>query len=75
MFEVRETRLTVVTEGGSIIEETATTVEIDDEGAGEFVAVSQCLPGAAGKTLIDPKEWPALRGAIDRMIKACRDDD
>jgi len=28
-----------------------------------------------GKICIDPDEWPALRAAINRAVRACREDD
>lgn len=53
----------------------ATTVAICDEAAGEFVEVTQHGRVDIGKIQINPEEWPSLREAIDRMIKACRKDD
>lgn len=64
----RATRLHVMPEGEPLFSELAYTVEIDDEAAGEFVVVCDF----EGKIRIDAKEWPALREAIDRMVKECR---
>lgn len=52
--------------------EMTTTVEIDDEVGGEFVVVSQEGRDDIGKIAINPEEWPALRAAINRMVKACQ---
>lgn len=44
--------------------ESETEVEIVDEGAGEFLLVSQPMDDGAG-IRIDGDEWPAIRDAID----------
>lgn len=48
-------------------------VEIDDDGGGEFVTVTD-MSDRGGKIHIDRNEWPALRDAIDQMIAGCRVD-
>lgn len=58
-------------DGDSTLSEQGTHIEIDDEGAGGFVRVSQPYsPGdkTDGEIAIDPGEWPALREAIDAAI-------
>lgn len=67
----RVTRVVVVPEGEAIFSEMATTVEIDDEAGGEFVTVTQDDRNDLGKIAINPEEWPALRAAINRMVRAC----
>jgi hypothetical protein len=54
--------------------DSAFSVEIDDEGGGEFIVVRSlsCEPGAPHALAIDPCEWPALRDAIDLMMKNVR---
>lgn len=71
-YESRITRITVAPEKEPLFSELATTITIDDEAAGEFVVVEQNHSAASGKIAINPEEWPALREAIDRMIKECR---
>lgn len=71
--QTRITRLVVVPEGEALFSELATTVEIDDEASGEFVIVEQCGRTDIGKIAINPEEWPALRAAINRMVRACRE--
>lgn len=56
----------------SIFSESATRVEIDDEGAGEFVRVRQDRDDGSQSVTIDVGEWPVLRKVIDEMVKACR---
>ena len=71
-YETRVTKLVVLPVGDPIYSEMATTVEIVDEAAGEFVEVAQHGRVDIGKILVSPEEWPALREAIDRMIAECR---
>lgn len=71
-YETRVTALVVLPVGQPTFSEMATTVEIADEAAGEFVEVKQRGRIDIGKIQINPEEWPALREAIDRMIAGCR---
>lgn len=64
----RVTRLHVLPEGEPLFSEQAFTVEIDDEGGGEFVVVRD----SEGKIRLNAEEWPALCEAIGRMVKECR---
>lgn len=73
-YETRWIKMAVVPKGEHLFSEYATDVEIVDEAAGEFLRVSQCRANDAGHILIDVDEWPALRNAIDIMIKECRGD-
>lgn len=71
MTQSRITQITVCPPHEPLFSEMATTVQITDEAAGEFVEVSQTGPGL-GKLWINPEEWPAIRKAINRMIRQCR---
>lgn len=71
-YESRITRITVAPEKEPLFSELATTITIDDEAAGEFVTIEQNIDSAKGVISIDPNHWPAIRDAIDRMIKECR---
>lgn len=66
--QTRVTKMTILPEGEPIFSEWATHIEIDDEGGGELVLVSQ----ENGKIRIDPEEWRPLREAINKMIEQCR---
>ena len=70
-YRTRVTQLTVAPEGEPSFSEMASTVEIEDEGAGEFVVVAQRARTEMGKIAINPEEWPALRAAINQMIEQC----
>lgn len=65
----RVTRLHVLPEGEPLFDERGFRVEIDDEGGGEFVVIKD----SEGKIRLSAEEWPALRRAIDRMVKECRE--
>lgn len=71
--EVLITKVTIVDRGEAIFHETATSVEIDDMAAGEFVKVQQTEPSAENGTItIDPGQWKLLREVIDAMVARCR---
>lgn len=72
-MEARVLSVVVAPEGEAIFSESATVVRIDDEGGGEYVVVSQESVPGRGNIAINPEEWPALRDAIDRMVKECRE--
>jgi hypothetical protein len=65
-YETRTTRVVVAPSGKDLLDELATTIEIDHEGAGEYITVSQ-FRETTQKIAIDPGEWPHLRAAIDRL--------
>ena len=52
-----------------IFDERATTVELDDEGAGLFLTVQQHSdPDKPGAIRFDMEEWPAIKAAIEQLI-------
>lgn len=73
-METRITSLIVLPEGEALFSERASVVRIEDEAGGEYVVVSQESVPGRGNIAINPEEWPALRDAIDRMVKECRDE-
>ena len=51
-----------------------TSVEIIDEGAGEFLQVSQSdEDGRTMRIKISPEEWPELMNAINHAVKMCQE--
>jgi hypothetical protein len=66
-MKIRFTQLTVVPDGKPVFDESATMIEITDEGGGEFLIIRQTGDGG-GQIRLDADEWPAIRGAIERMI-------
>lgn len=71
-MRTRALSVIVVPVGEKIFSEMATTIAIDDEGAGEFVVVTQHAR-ETGKISICRNEWPTLRQAIDDMIDECEE--
>lgn len=72
-YTKRVTQITATPTDMPIFAEEATTITIEDAAAGEYVIVEQGNGAAAGKIAISPEDWPALRSAINRMIKECRE--
>ena len=66
-YEARVTMITVAPEGETTFSEAATTVMVQDEGAGEFVVIHQ----DDAEIRFDPDEWPTLRRAINRIVRSC----
>lgn len=73
-FEVRVTQFTVSEKNKPIFDESAISVSIDDEAGGEFVRIRSNLDSdGRGIASLDVLQWPALRSAIDYMVKQCRE--
>jgi len=63
-MKTRAIKWVVLPENEPIFSEQATTIEIVDEAAGEFLQVQQ---GEAGITL-DESNWPEIKRAIDETF-------
>jgi hypothetical protein len=70
-YESRTTRIVVAPAGKDILDDLATTIEIEHEGAGEYITISQ-FRETTQKIAIDLAEWMYLREAIDRLHKDLR---
>lgn len=76
-YETRIARIVVVPIGEPIFSERATSIEIDDEGGGEFLKIAQ-HGGQANITksiCIDPDEWEFIKSEVDRMMASCRKEN
>ena len=73
-MKARVTQITVVPEGEPIFAEGGYTVKIEDEAAGEFIEIED-HSDKYGKIGLNKEDWPALRAAINRMVKECRDEE
>lgn len=69
------TAITVLPAGEDILSEMATIISIDDVGGGPYVVVSQTGRTEIGRFAISPEEWPAVRDAIELMLKMCESID
>lgn len=71
--EARVTKITIIPHGEPIFCERATSVEIADEAAGEYVVIRQCHDQIRpGQVDIDPADWPLLRETLDKTFNNCR---
>ncbi len=71
--ERRIKSVVVAPAGAPIFDDQAWTVDIEDDAGGEFLVIQcnddQC---ANGQIRMNPKEWPAIRDAIEFMIEQVR---
>ena len=61
----------VIPSGKTFNDEGVTIIDMDDEGGGAFVTVRQEEALNTNEIRIDPDEWPAVRAAINRMVREC----
>ena len=64
-------QLWVVPAGKTLADEGVTIIGVDDEGGGAFVTVRQEENLNTNEIRIDPGEWPAVRAAVNRMVREC----
>ena len=67
----RVTQIIVLPEDEPIFSERGYTITIKDEAAGEYIEIEDHQEES--KVAINPEEWPAIRAAINKMVKKCRD--
>jgi hypothetical protein len=71
-FDVRTTQVAITPKGEPIFSERSTVIEVMDEGAGQFLSVTQGQPGLRGGEIrIDPEEWEIIKDTINSVIKTC----
>ena len=63
--------MTVLPDGEPIFCEASTEIKIDAVNGAEFVVIKQTVENEM-HIIISPDNWPAIRKAIDKMIKECR---
>jgi len=73
-YETRVMIVAILPCNAPIFSERVTEVHLCDESGGEYLELRQPACDLAGTVVIEPREWPAIRAAIDQMIDACRDD-
>ena len=63
-------------DGDHLFAEVATTIRRDDEGAGQFLRISQAPDSPKpGEICISLEEWPAIRNAIERAFETILADE
>lgn len=69
----RTLKIAVMPKDAAIFDELATIIEIQDDGGGEFLSITQSDSSlAAGEIKIDSNDWPHVRDAIEKMLKECK---
>jgi hypothetical protein len=51
-----------------VFDESATVVKIEDEGAGEFIEISQCPDEGSQSIRINPEEWNDIKKAVEDLL-------
>jgi hypothetical protein len=77
-FRVRITRVSVLPIKEPLFSEQCTNVSIVDEACGEFLEIEQQSGRTDAKSqtiLVEPKEWPALKQAIEQMLAECETEN
>lgn len=73
-YEIRVTRLLVNRIGEPIFAPCATTVEIDDQAAGEYLVIRQDHDQAKnGEIYIEAEQWPKIKEAIETLLPTLDD--
>ena len=73
-YITRTIKWAIMPKNEPIFSDRTTEIEIEDEGGGEFVVISQNQEGY-GKVAFDAGEWPFIRAAIDLAVKSCSKED
>lgn len=66
------TQRRVIPSGKTMDDEGVTIIGMDTEGGGAFVTIRQESAMDSDIIRIDPDEWPAVRAAVNRMVRECR---
>jgi hypothetical protein len=68
-YETKISQLVIKPTDGAIFSESATTVTVQDAGAGCFYALEQCRGNGSDKGIqITPDEWPHVVAAVERLF-------
>ena len=63
------TKIIVVKKNKPTFDESATEIEIVDEGAGPFIKIGQCMEHHSGEILIDVDEWEDIKKGVEFIIE------
>ena len=69
----RITKMSITPNDCELFDDNATHISIEDEGGGEFIAILQPHMPSGCETRIDTNEWPAIRAAVNKLIKECKE--
>ena len=65
------TQRRIIPAGKTMDDEGVTIIGMADEGGGAFVTIRQEEDLNTNEIRIDPDEWPAVRAAVNRMVREC----
>jgi hypothetical protein len=71
-YERRVTAVVLVPPGLELFDEMATEIKVESMGDGEYLVLTQTWCDGLKGIAITGDEWPALRSAIDDMVKGLR---
>jgi hypothetical protein len=72
-FETRVKTIIVAPVGEPMLSEKATEISIEDQGAGEYIVISQCHGGASQSIMLDPgAELDQVLAAARRLARGCQ---
>jgi hypothetical protein len=72
-YITRTLKICILPENQPIFSDMATTIEIEDESAGEYVKVAQPNTNEESKSLLITRdEWPQIKAGIETMLAECR---
>jgi hypothetical protein len=74
-YKKRITAMTVLQDGETLTSETATLISIVDDGAGEYLSISQSRFNGANEINVDPEEWMELRSSIDQLFAEMKENE
>ena len=69
MMKDKHAQVTEITiHGGSMYDEGALSVGVDDQGGGQYIRIRQHGDSCDSTVEIDPDEWPLVRDAVIDII-------
>lgn len=77
-YQIRITRIHILPKGDPLFSPFATTIEIDDEAAGEYLNIIQQADTEESmiqQICIEPKNWPILKEGIQMMLQMIKDNE
>ena len=72
-YDARITSFTISRAGAEIFSDEATKVEIEDEGAGEFIVLTRTTDAGEVKLAMDAEEWLLIRDAVNSLVDVMRE--
>ena len=68
-YEVKTTEKIVKPKGEPIFHINSTGIAIEDEGAGEYITITQHPDEGEQKIGVELEDWELIKGVVDEMMK------